>query len=271
MKNYLIQFLTKGPCHGLGVVVLLLPFINRADEAIRQTTGVSALQLPGKTILFYLKPTERLLEYIVSLNILHKSQIGFLPNNRTADHVFTLLTLIDKYVHNHNEKIYACFVDFKKAFDSVWHDGLWNKLLQIDFGGSFYNLIKSLYHNSFCSIKIAQNQTRSFRYARGVRQGCILSPMLFNLYINDLPFAFENKLSDPFVFPNGTKLNSLLYADDLIILLRSKTGLRSYYEIASINYLYSVLHGPDENQSQKNQKLWFFGNVREKMLIFTFS
>ena len=47
--------------------------------------------------------------------MLHKSQIGFLPNNRTADHVFTLRTLIDKYVHNHNEKIYACFVDFKKA------------------------------------------------------------------------------------------------------------------------------------------------------------
>ena len=40
-ENYLIQFLTKGPCHRLGVVVLLLPFINRADEAIRQTTGVS--------------------------------------------------------------------------------------------------------------------------------------------------------------------------------------------------------------------------------------
>ena len=170
---------------------------------------------------------QRLLEYIVSLNILHKSQIGFLPNNRTADHVFTLRTLIDKYVHNHNEKIYACFVDFKKAFDSVWHDGLLNKLLQIDVGSSFYNLIKNLYHNSSCSIKIAQKQTRSFRYARGVRQGCILSPMLLNLYINDLPFAFENTLSDPFVLPNGAKLNSLLYADDLIISSRSKTGLQN--------------------------------------------
>ena len=169
--------------------------------------------------------SQRLLEYIVSLNILHKSQIGFLPNNRTADRVFTLRTLIDEYVHNHNEKIYASvFVDYKKAFYSVWHDGLLNKLLQIDFGGSFYNLIKSLFHSSSCSIKIAQKQTRSFRFARGVRQGCILSPLLFSLYINDLPFAFENTLPDPFVLPNGAKLNFLLYADDLIILSRSKTG-----------------------------------------------
>ena len=51
--------------------------------------------------------------------------------------------------------------------------------------------------------------------------------LLFNLYINDIPFAFENTLSDPFVLPNGAKLNSLLYADDLIILSRSKTGLQN--------------------------------------------
>ena len=63
---------------------------------------------------------------------------GFSQNART--HV-----LIDKYVHNHNGKIYACFVDFRKAFDSVWHNGLLSKLLQINLGGSFYNLIKSLY------------------------------------------------------------------------------------------------------------------------------
>ena len=57
-ENYLIQFLTKGPCHRLGVVVLLLPSINRADEAIRQKIPMYlCLQLPGKTILFCLKPT----------------------------------------------------------------------------------------------------------------------------------------------------------------------------------------------------------------------
>ena len=55
----------------------------------------------------------------------------------------------------------------------------------------------------------------------------ILSPLLFNFYINNLPYSFQNALSDPFVLPNGTKINSLLYADDLIILSRSKTGLQN--------------------------------------------
>ena len=84
-----------------------------------------------------------------------------------------------------------------------------------------------MYSNSSCSIKIGNSQSRSFQYARGVRQGCILSPLLFNLFINNIPYSFENTLSDPFVLPNGTKLNSLLYADDLVILSRSKTGLQT--------------------------------------------
>ena len=210
---------------------------------------------------------QRLLDYIVSLNILHKSQIGFSPTHRTSDHVFTLLTLIDKYVHNHNEKIYACFVDSKKAFDSVWHDGLMNKLPQIDVHDSFCNLIKSLHLNSSCSIKIAQKQTQSFRYARGVRQGCIVSSLLFKLYINDLPFAFENTLSDPFVLPNGAKLNSLLYADDLIILSRSKTGLQICLDkLSSFCTSWMMKINPKKTKIMVFQK-----RARKKMLIFTFS
>ena len=162
---------------------------------------------------------QRLLDHVKSLDILHKSQIGFLANNRTADHVLTLRTLIDKYVHGHRTKVYACFVDFRKAFDSVWHDGLLYKLLQYNVGGKLFSFIKSLYPNSTCSVRLGSKKTRSFQYARGVvRQGCILSPLLFNLHLNDLAFSFNNILSHPFLLPNGMKLNSLLYADDLIIL-----------------------------------------------------
>ena len=171
---------------------------------------------------------QRLSRFVNPCDILLKSQISFLPKNRTADHVFTLRTLIDKYVHQHNEKISDCFVDFKKAFDSVCHDGLLYKLLEIGIGGCFY-MIKSLCSTSSCAMNRSNSDTTlSLPCSRGVRQGCILSLLFFNLYINDLPFVFEKILSDPIVLPNDTKFNSLLYADDLIMLSRSKTSLQNF-------------------------------------------
>ena len=96
--------------------------------------------------------------------IQYTSQISncffFLPNNSTADRVFTLRTLIlDKYVYNHKENIYARFENFKKAFDSVWHVGLLHKLLQINVGGCFYNLIKSLISTSHAQSKFPKANT----------------------------------------------------------------------------------------------------------------
>ena len=85
----------------------------------------------------------------------------------------------------------------------------------------------------YTSIKIGNSKTRPFQYAREVRQGCILSPLLFNIIVNNIPFSIENTLSDPFVLPNGTKLSALLYADDLVILSRSKTGLQNCLDMLS--------------------------------------
>ena len=91
------------------------------------------------------------------------------------------------------------------------------KLLENKIDDQFYNLIKSLYSNSKCAVKQSKTRTDFFNYCKGVRQGCILRPLLFNIYINELATLFENNSADPFKLPNGTKLSCLLYADDLII------------------------------------------------------
>ena len=134
-------------------------------------------------------------------------------------------------------KIYACFVDFKKAFDSVWHQGLYYKLLQNKIGGRFYDLIKDMYSNTKCAIKLSENRTPFFPYKNGVRQGCILSPMLFNLYINEIPTLIKNTLSDPLILPNGTTIvyhmpMTWLYFQNLsqvcnIVLINSMNGAKN--------------------------------------------
>ena len=134
----------------------------------------------------------RIQAFLTEHSVLSKSQIGFLPNHRTTDHIYTLHTLINQHVHqNSNSKIFACFVDFKKAFDSIWHTGLFYQTLQCGVGGKVYDIIKSIYLNNKCGIKLGDKRTEYFTQGRGVRQGCSLSPTLFNIYINELAVLLE--------------------------------------------------------------------------------
>jgi len=146
----------------------------------------------------------RLVHFLTEHNVLSKSQIGFLPKFRTSDHIFTLHTLIDKYINQNKTQIFACFVDFQKAFDSIWHEGLLSKLLESGIGGKTYNIIKTMYSNNQCAIKIGNKHTEFFTQGRGVRQGCPLSPTLFNIYINELAKLLEESAAPGLTLHDST-------------------------------------------------------------------
>ena len=76
-----------------------------------------------------------------------------------------------------------------------------------------------MYSKSKCAIRYGEKRTNFFEYNRGVRQGCILSPILFNSYLNELPKTLtSNSLqeTDPITLPNGSLINCLFYADDMV-------------------------------------------------------
>ena len=119
-------------------------------------------------------------------------------------------------------KIYSCFVDLRRAFDTVWHAGLLFKLKKDDVGKKIFEVIKDMYKCSESSVKIDNKQSEFFEIDKGVKQGDSLSPTLFNCFINDLHSIFDGTC-DP-VSLHKTTISSLSFADDLLILSESQNG-----------------------------------------------
>ena len=124
-------------------------------------------------------------------NLFADQQFGFRTNHRTTDSIFILKSLISKYVNKKKEKIFACFVDLRKAFDSLWHNGLRYKLIQNGVGQKLYNVISDMYDLTKSAVKIDNRISEFFELERGVKQGDSLSPTLFNCFINDLHQIFD--------------------------------------------------------------------------------
>ena len=97
----------------------------------------------------------------------------------------------------------------------------------MNISSNFSDINKNMYNNSSCAVKIQNKTTRFFHCKRGVRQGCPLNPMLFNLHINDLAYYSDEANADPLQLPNSTNISSLIYAYDYVIISKSALGLQN--------------------------------------------
>ena len=175
----------------------------------------------------------RLQRFLDEKNIISSCQIGFKPGFRTSDHIFTLHNIIDKFISK-KRYLFACFVDLRKAFDTVWREGMLHKLNQFGIQGKFFQVIKSMYTDVMFCVKVNGHITQSFSTNIGVKQGCVLSPKLFNMFINDIPSIFDDSCDPVDIY--GDKLSCLMYADDIVLLSASENGLQT-----SLNHLRSYL------------------------------
>ena len=142
------------------------------------------------------------------------NQLGFTKKAQTYDHILTMQTITSKY-KKLRKNVYAIFVDFRKAFDSVCRQALFYKLAQNGITGNFYNVLRDMYANSYAHIKISGHLSNKFKIMKGTEQGHPLSPDLFKIFLSDLSplLEFDNcpTLTDILV-------SHLLWADDLILL-----------------------------------------------------
>ena len=148
----------------------------------------------------------------------------------TTDHIITLFTLIEKSVRE-KKYLYAFFVDFRKAHDSLWRQRLIYKLKEFGLTSSILEIIKTMYATPKVSLLYEEKFSQSFSTKIGLKQGDVLSTLLFNLYINDLPDFLNNESNSEEDQIHNPKLDSVttnnsLFADDLKLLSWSKYDLQ---------------------------------------------
>ena len=121
--------------------------LYKGDDATDPGNYRGITIMPCLAKLFNNILNNRLQNYLDTNKIINPCQIGFQPNARTVDHMFILRTLIEKYACN-KSKLFACFVDFEKAFVSLLHSALLLKLAKLDIKGPFYDIIRSMYREN---------------------------------------------------------------------------------------------------------------------------
>ena len=164
---------------------IILPIYKNKGDPLDPNNyrPITLLSCLGK--LFTSVLNSRLTRFLDDNDRLCENQAGFRKQYSTIDHIFTLNSIVE-LLRSNKKKIFTTFVDFSKAFDSVWRTGLLSKLIKNGITGSFFTVIKNMYQNIKSCVSINGELSAFFSCDRGVRQGENLSPALFSIYLNEL-------------------------------------------------------------------------------------
>ena len=148
-------------------------------------------------------------------------QAGFRKGRGTRDQITNILWIIEK-AREFQKNIYFCFIDYAKAFDCVDHNKVWRILKEMGIPDLLTCLLRNPYAGQEATDRTGHRTTDQFQIGKGVRQGCILSPCLFNIYAE---YNLRNAGLDE--TQTGIKIarrniNNLRYADDTTLMAESE-------------------------------------------------
>ena len=204
--------------------------------------GISLINCIGK--IFASIITARLQEYLENNCSIGPEQAGFRKGFGCEDHILLLSKIVSIYL-NQKKRLYVALIYYEKAFDLVDRSLLWQKLVAHNINGKILRILKNIYSKTAC-VRVNGKCSDFFDCKVGVRQGDILSPLLFTIFINDFePFVRSHcnglTLLKNFIEKNlgeqqtETLVNLLvlLYADDTIILTESEDDMQKTLDVVS--------------------------------------
>ena len=206
------------------ISVLIVPVIKDKAGAINSKDNYRPIALAS----IVSKLVEKIMLNRMETYLLTQSnQFGFKKKLGTDQCIFALKELVSKYTNN-GSCIYTCFLDASKAFDRVNHSKLFKKLSDKGVPGYLIRLLVFWYENQTMSIRWGSKTSEKFNVTNGVRQGSILSPHLFKIYVDDLSISL-NSLKIGCIVTNMI-VNHLMYADDIVLIAPSSIGLMKLLE-----------------------------------------
>ena len=164
-----------------------------------------------------------MLERLSNHLITNDNQFGFKSKHSTDACIYVLKEAVEYYNSQHSS-VYMCFLDASKAFDRVNHYILFEKLISKGVPGYLIRTLIFWYSNQKMSVRWGSLLSDSFTVTNGVRQGGILSPYLFNVYMDDLSKILKTKYAGCRI--GNQIINHLFYADDLVLLCPSQRGMQ---------------------------------------------
>ena len=198
---------------------MIVPLFKKGDKRVCSNyRGISLLSLPGKV---YAKVLEVRSRAMVESR-LGDEQCGFRPGRSTTDQLFTLRMVLEK-AWEYGKSVYSCFVDLEKAYDRVPRGKLWSVLQEYGIDGPLLGAIQSLYTNCSSCVRVNGSKSTPFTVGVGLRQGCVLSPLLFIIYMD---WMLQRSRGEECFTLGDLRVSHLLFADDLVILTSSQTELQ---------------------------------------------
>ena len=153
-------------------------------------------------------------------------QAGFRKGRGTRDQTANILWIIEK-AREFQKNIYFCFIDDAKAFDCVDHNKLWKILKEMGIPDHLNCLLRNLYAGQEVTVRTGHETADWFQIGKGVHQGYILSPYLFNFYAEYIMRNAGLEEAPAGIKIAGRNINNLRYADDTALMAESEEELKS--------------------------------------------
>jgi hypothetical protein len=197
-------------------------FKGGTESALGDYRGITLLSVVGKVLEGVV--LARVEKWLAKTGGLSDEQGGFRAGRGTAD----LIWLVSEVVQRRREqkqRSFVCFVDVQKAYDTVWQAGLWKRLWDVGVRGKAWRLLQEWYRGCTSSVLVDGEETRAFDLQQGVKQGAVLSPVLYAVFIDGVVEELRRRRLG--VEEAGVWVGIVLYADDMALLARSREELEA--------------------------------------------